>query len=90
MSNFIEGNRIQLEQYKDFLIIEQGYICPVLMEYVEYKDVEILWLNERDWAISRDGLNKLRTKWGAQYINDKLVHAMEYDATEDQVVREKG
>lgn len=86
---FMKFTPVDLSDYKDKLITQQGYICPVTQEYVEPPGVEILFVNGQDYAISLSGVDKLRKKYGQVYINDKIVHAIE-KSTEEQVVRDQG
>lgn len=79
--------KAQIDEYKQKLIDNQGWICPVIQMYVEPDHVDVLFLNDHDWAISKEGMNALRAKWGDTYINDK-IQFIPQKATEDEVVRD--
>lgn len=84
----METTKIDLTEYKQKLLDGQGWICPVTQMYENPEDLFILFVNDHDWAISKEGLNKLRIKYGAQFINDKIVHTLE--VIENNLVRDKG
>lgn len=85
----MEITKLDLDEYKEKLIEQQGYICPVTQAYIDVNDVDVIFLNGHDYAISFIGLTKLRDKFGVEYINDKIVYGMK-QTTEDQVVRDQG
>lgn len=84
----IEGiSKVDMDDYKDKLIQQQGWVCPVTQRYVECQDVEIIFVNDMDYAISKMGMEKLKEKYGVEYINNKVVEFKKL-TTEDEVVRD--
>jgi hypothetical protein len=86
----IQTKKLDMKEYKEKLIEQQGFLCPWTSEYIEPSNVEILYLNGMDFAISHHGLNQLRDdpKWGKVYINNKIVHSI--DISGGRFIRDMG
>lgn len=86
----MEGTKVDMKDYKDKLITEQGWVCPITQEYIDNDDVEVLFVNDTDFVVSHEGLKKLRIKYGPVYINSKIVHLMTIDEVQKKVYRDRG
>lgn len=84
----IANEQIAIEKYKQELIEQQGYICPIIQVAVSPIETEILHVNEDDYAVSMEGLSILRAKFGNTYINDKIVYSI--TKTDNKLTRDMG
>ena len=79
---------VTFKTYKEKVLRDQMYMCPVSQRYIEVEDGDILNVCNEDYIISKDGMTLLRHKYGASYINDKIVHGVEI--INGQIIRDKG
>lgn len=72
----MEKEKVNMDEYKEDLISRQGFVCPIANKYLDAEDAFIIYVNDTDYAVSQEGMEKLRAKYGKLYINDKIVHSM--------------
>ena len=71
-----------LEDYKEKIIQQQGWICPVSQKATEVDQGQIIFVKQDDFFISNEGLKSLRERYGVTYINDKIVTRITIDGRE--------
>lgn len=77
---------MDMTEYKNEVILIQGGVCAVTLHDVVPDDGEVIFMNGTDYFISHVGLAFLRKRFGADWIDERIIDADSYkDAGEDDV-----